>query len=195
MLRALSKDRTLIVILDDLHWADSASLNLLFHLSRALMDCRVLIIGTYRPDDVALGRGDERHPLEPILNELKRYGGDIVIDLSEARTHEGRAFVDALIDAEPNQLNEAFRAELFTRTGGHPLFTVEMLRNLKERGDLVAKFAYANWGRQDGATRQMAENAVALGGRIRVQPRFGWHGGKLAVVGDPMGALLGLLER
>ena len=105
--------RPLVILLDDLHWADSASLNLLFHLSRALMDCRVLIIGTYRPDDVALGRGDERHPLEPILNELKRYGGDIVIDLSEARTHEGRAFVDALIDSEPNQLNEAFRAELF----------------------------------------------------------------------------------
>lgn len=42
---------------------------------------------------------------------------------------------------------------------------------------------------------QMAEKAVALGGRIRVQPRIGWHGGKLAVVGDPMGAVLGLLER
>jgi len=37
---------------------------------------------------------------------------------------------------------------------------------LKERGDLVAKFAYANWGRQDGATRQMAENAVQMVQRI-----------------------------
>src|SRR5260370_38730243 len=37
---------------------------------------------------------------------------------------------------------------------------------LKERGELVAKFAYANWGRQDGATRQMAENAVQMVQRI-----------------------------
>src|SRR5277367_5364557 len=37
---------------------------------------------------------------------------------------------------------------------------------LKERGDVVAKFAYANWGRQDGATRQMAENAVQMVQRI-----------------------------
>jgi uncharacterized protein (TIGR00288 family) len=37
---------------------------------------------------------------------------------------------------------------------------------LKERGDIVAKFAYANWGRQDGATRQMAENAVQMVQRI-----------------------------
>ncbi len=40
------------------------------------------------------------------------------------------------------------------------------LEALKERGDLVAKFAYANWGRQDGATRQMAENAVQMVQRI-----------------------------
>src|SRR6266851_2644524 len=40
------------------------------------------------------------------------------------------------------------------------------LESLKERGDIVAKFAYANWGRQDGATRQMAENAVQMVQRI-----------------------------
>jgi uncharacterized protein (TIGR00288 family) len=40
------------------------------------------------------------------------------------------------------------------------------LSALKERGDIVAKFAYANWGRQEGATRQMAENAVQMVQRI-----------------------------
>ena len=42
----------------------------------------------------------------------------------------------------------------------------QALNALKERGDIVAKFAYANWGRQDGATRQMAENAVQMVQRI-----------------------------
>ena len=137
MLKALSKDRTLILVLDDLQWADSGSLNLLFHLARQLTDSRILLLGTYRPDDVALGRDGERHPLELILNELKRYHGDIVLDLSHADSNERRAFTNELIDSEPNHLDAAFREQLFTHTDGHPLFTVELLRNLQERGNLV----------------------------------------------------------
>jgi adenylate cyclase len=132
------------VILDDLHWADSASQNLLFHLSRALSASPVLLVGTYRPDDVALGRGSERHPLESILNEIKRYRGDVVIDLGAAQAAEARAFVDALIDSEPNRLDETFHRELYQRTDGQALFTVETLRNLQERGDLV-KDADGRW--------------------------------------------------
>jgi tetratricopeptide (TPR) repeat protein len=143
VLTALSRQRPLILILDDLHWADSASLNLLFHLARQLDDSRVLIVGAYRPDDVALGRTStasgriERHPFEPILNEIRRYSGDVVIDLGAAQADEGWALVDALVDAEPNRLGAAFRQELYARTEGHPLFTVELLRTLQERGDLI----------------------------------------------------------
>ena len=137
VLKALSKDHTLILVLDDLQWADSGSLNLLFHLTRQLKDSRILLLGTYRPDDVALGRDGARHPLESILNELKRYNGDIVLDLSRAGPDEGRAFTNELIDSEPNHLDGAFREELFAHTDGHPLFTIELLRNLQERGNLV----------------------------------------------------------
>jgi tetratricopeptide (TPR) repeat protein len=137
VLRALSKDRTLVLVLDDLQWADSGSLNLLFHLARELADCRILLLGTYRPDDVALGRDSERHPFESILNELKRYHGDIVLDLSRTDSNERRAFTNELIDSEPNHLDAAFREQLFMHTDGHPLFTVELLRNLQERGNLV----------------------------------------------------------
>ena len=144
VLKVLSKERTLILILDDLQWADSGSLNLLFHLARQLKDSRLLLVGTYRPDDVALGRDGGRHPLASILNELKRYHGDIVVDLSQTEAGEGRAFVDALLDSEPNHLDRGFRDELFAHTGGHPLFTVELIRNLQERGNLV-KDAQENW--------------------------------------------------
>ena len=119
-------------------------LNLLFHLARQLKDSRLLLMGTYRPDDVALGRDGGRHPLESILNELKRYHGDIVVDLSQTEAGEGRAFVDALLDSEPNHLDRSFRDELFAHTGGHPLFTVELMRNLQERGNLV-KDAQGSW--------------------------------------------------
>jgi predicted ATPase len=137
VLKALAKDYLLLLVLDDLQWADSGSLNLLFHLTRQLKDSRVLLVGTYRPDDVALGRNGERHPLESILNELKRYNGDIVVDLSQTEARDGRAFVNALVDSEPNHLGRGFRDELFDHTGGHPLFTVELLRVLQDRGNIL----------------------------------------------------------
>ena len=98
VLKVLSKDRTLVLVLDDLQWADSGSLNLLFYLARQLKDSRIFLLGTYRPDDVALGRDGGRHPFESTLNELKRYHGDIVLDLSSVDSDERRAFTNDLIE-------------------------------------------------------------------------------------------------
>lgn len=137
VLHQLSLQQPLIVVVDDLQWADSASINLLFFLARQLPPSRILLIGTYRPDDVALGRADERHPLEQVVNEVKRYYGDICLDLDEERAAQGRSFIEAYLDAQPNRLDAQFRDALFLRTGGHPLFTVEMLQNMQERGDLA----------------------------------------------------------
>ena len=127
----------LILFLDDLQWADGASLNLLFHLGRHLENYPVLILGAYRPDDVALGRNGGRHPLEPMVNELTRYQGDITIDLDAISSEIKRQFVAALLNAEPNCLSAAFQEALFQQTEGHALFTVELLQTMKEQGDLV----------------------------------------------------------
>ncbi|MFQ5813233.1 MAG: AAA family ATPase [Anaerolineae bacterium] len=137
VLRALAAKQPLMLALDDLQWADTSSTSLLFHLSRRIGGSRILLVGTYRPDEVALGRAGERHPLEPVLNELKRYYGDIWVDLSQAAEAEGRQFVDAFLDTEPNRLGEDFRQSLFRHTEGHPLFTIELLRDMRERRDLV----------------------------------------------------------
>ncbi|MFN2226291.1 MAG: ATP-binding protein [Anaerolineae bacterium] len=135
-LQKLSEQVPLILFLDDLQWADSASINLLFHLGRHLEESRVLILGAYRPDDVALGRNGERHPLGPVLHELTRYYGDVTIDLDAIPEEQGRRFVDALLDAESNCLDDQFRHDLYHQTGGHALFTVELLQAMIERGDL-----------------------------------------------------------
>ncbi len=137
VLRALAAKQPFMLVLDDLQWADTSSVSLLFHLGRRIGGSRILLVGTYRPDEVGLGRAGERHPLEPVLNELKRYHGDIWVDLGQAAEAEGRQFVDALLDTEPHRLGEAFRQALFRHTGGHPLFTVELLRDMRERRDLV----------------------------------------------------------
>jgi adenylate cyclase len=109
VLAALAAKRSLLLLLDDLQWADSASLGLLFHLGRRIGESQILIVGTYRPEEVALGRPSpsswqgERHPLEKVLAEFKRYFGPITLDLDFAQEAEGRRFVDALLDVEPNQ--------------------------------------------------------------------------------------------
>jgi predicted ATPase len=136
VLKALTAKRPLVLVLDDLQWADSASTSLLFHLGRRIGESRILVLGAYRPEEVKLGRGGERHPLAKVLTEFKRYFGDVWIDLDQADKDEARQFVDALVDLEPNRLGAGFRQALVQHTGGHPLFAVELLRDLQERGDL-----------------------------------------------------------
>jgi len=133
----IAEKNPLLIILDDLHWGDAASINLLFHLGRRIGQHRILILGTYRSAEVAIGRGGERHPMEKVLAEFKRYFGDITIDLDKAVEEEGRHFVQAFLESEANHLKDAFITNLYHHTGGHPLFTVELLRNMQERGDLI----------------------------------------------------------
>ncbi len=133
----LATEQPLLLILDDLQWADAASIGLLFRLGRSLGDSRVLLMGTYRPAEVASGRGNRRHPLEKVVSEFKRYFGDSSVDLGDVGPDESRRLVDAVLDAEPQRLSQNFRLALYDHTQGHPLFTIELLRALQERGDLV----------------------------------------------------------
>ena len=137
LLETLSAHQPLMLFIDNLHWADLSSISLLFHLAQRIDDRRILIVGAYRPEDVAHGRNGEQHPLDDILGELKHRFGNMWVDLDRSGPEKAREFVDALLDEEPNRLEEPFRRELTRITGGHPLFTVELLRDLRERGDLL----------------------------------------------------------
>ena len=131
VLKALAEKAPLVLVLDDLQWGDAASISLLFHLGRRLSESRILVLGAYRSEEVRLGRGDERHPLEKVLAEFKRYLGDVFVDLDQAEKDEARHFVDELLDSQPNHLGPGFRQGLVRHTGGHPLFAVELLQNMR----------------------------------------------------------------
>jgi serine/threonine protein kinase/tetratricopeptide (TPR) repeat protein len=133
VLQLLSR-QPLLIVLDDLQWADAGSISLLFHLGRRIESSRILIVGAYRLAEVALGRSGERHPLASVINELKEIFGDFKLELDQA---EGRCFVNAFIDTTPNRVSASFRDTLFLQTEGHPLFTVELLRGMQEQGVLV----------------------------------------------------------
>lgn len=121
-------------MLDDLQWADAGSIGLLFHLGHHLNHSRILIVGIYRPVDLTLGNEGKRYPLASVVNEFQRRFGDNQIDLRKA---EGREFVELFLDTKPNRLSEPFRGALYRHTYGNPLFTIEMLRGMQERGDLI----------------------------------------------------------
>jgi len=143
---ALSNNRPMLLILDDLQWVDGASVNLLFHLGRRLAGKRILIAGAYRPSEVTSAKAvakvstltptPDYRSLEPVILEFRRIFGDILIDLGRFPLAEGRAFINALLDCEPNALGESFRSKLFWRTKGHALFTTELLKDMQDGGDL-----------------------------------------------------------
>jgi len=134
---SLTEEKPLLLILDDLQWADPSSIALLFRLGRRIGQSRVLIVGTYRPEEVARAGAGDRPPLEKVLAELKRYQGEIELSLDAEDAADRRTFVDSLLDSEPNVFDEEFRAALLRRTDGQALFTVELLRAMREHGDLV----------------------------------------------------------
>lgn len=143
IIQNVAADKPLLILLDDLQWADRASISLLFHLGRRLASNKILILGAFRPSDIAVEFGSlsdnnlPQHPLEGVINELKVQYGEILLDLGISNEENGQNFVDALLDTEPNDLSSGFRTMLFQRTEGHPLFTIELLRVLQERGDLI----------------------------------------------------------
>ncbi len=139
VLRAVAEKRPLLLLLDDIQWVDPASTGLLFHLGRRLTNGggKILIVCAYRPEEIIRDLRGGRHLLAKVLGEFRRTFGDVWLSLSWAGEKRGRRFVNALLDSEPNRLGEHFRAALFKLTGGHPLFTIELLRTLQDRGDLI----------------------------------------------------------
>jgi predicted ATPase/DNA-binding SARP family transcriptional activator len=134
VLQTIARRAPLALVLDDLQWADAGAISLLFHLGRHLSRSRILVVGAYRPEEVASGRDGARHPLVAVVNELQRVFGDMAVDVDQAKS---RDLVEALLDSEPNRLGPTFREQLYQKTRGHPLFTVELLRGMQERGDLI----------------------------------------------------------
>ncbi len=132
---ALAERCPVALLLDDLHWADSASLDLAQHLARHTRSSRLLLVGTYR--DVEVSR---EHPLEAALRDLAR---DHLLErvpvkrLSAAGT---RALIAATLSEEGRDGAEAsddFARLLYSRTEGNPFFTQEVLHALIEQGDVA----------------------------------------------------------
>jgi tetratricopeptide (TPR) repeat protein len=133
VLIALSNERPVLLIVDDLHWVDSGSVGLLFHLARRLADAPVLIVGAYRRAEVGGTHDGGAHGLAGLVAELQRIHGDIEVRLDD---NNGREFVEALADEQGAALDTEFREALARHSAGNALFAVELLRSLEDSGAL-----------------------------------------------------------
>ncbi len=121
LLEDLGSAETLLLVLEDLHWSDRSTRDLLGFLSRSLRDSRVLIVGTYRTDDLHRG-----HPLRPFLAELDRIRGVRRIDLGPLTTGETAEQLAAIYGRTGRDLPPGFAEEVFARAEGNPFFTEEL---------------------------------------------------------------------
>jgi DNA-binding SARP family transcriptional activator len=137
VLHAVSVQRPLLLAIDDLQWADGGTAALLFHLGRRLAGSHILLACACRPEALAEPPDTKGMPsgsIWSVLQELGREWGDIWVALDRA---DGRAFVEAYVDSEPNRLGAGFRQVLYEHTEGNPLFTVELLRSFERARALV----------------------------------------------------------
>ena len=129
LLLAAARDRPLVIVLDDLHWADEPSLLLLRFAARELASSGLLILGTYR--DVELGR---HHPLARVLGEISSIEGSGRILLRGLAVGAVERYIEMTSGApSPPGLAEAVEEQ----TDGNPFFVGEVVRLLASEGKLT----------------------------------------------------------
>jgi tetratricopeptide (TPR) repeat protein len=130
LIKKLAAESPLLIVLDDLHWADQSSVALLAHLSRGVARLPVVILGTLRRTDAEL----EKHPVLEVIRELERE------DLAK-RIHLGDMGADvlgALLAAEfGGDVSEPLKRWMLETAGGNPLFVSELARLMKQNGAAV----------------------------------------------------------
>jgi DNA-binding winged helix-turn-helix (wHTH) protein/tetratricopeptide (TPR) repeat protein len=129
---ALTATRPLVLVLEDLHWSDGATLDWLAYVARRRETARLLVLGTFRPVEAVV----QGHPVRSVTQELQVHGQCAELGLtyfSEAAvaTYLARRFAGA-------RLPERFARVLHHRTSGNPLFLVTMVDALVQQGLLRA---------------------------------------------------------
>jgi predicted ATPase len=130
-LHEVSRRRTLVMFLDDVHWADPSSIDLLAYLGSKVAGLRLLLVLTYRPSDLFRSR----HPFGAVKLELQGRGVCREIALSYLSRDDLDQFLALTFPG--HHFPEEFATVLHARTEGNPLFMVDLLRDLRDRGVIV----------------------------------------------------------
>ena len=179
IVRAAS-NQPILLTFEDLHWADESTVLLLRHISTRLSSTRVMIIGTYRDDELELNR-----PLTASIGPLVRDGGALDLHPRLLSVEEVTAVVVARAGKEaPPELIDL----VFAETQGNPFFVEELFRHLRESGRLFDDDG--NWrpGFEIGETEVPQGVRLLIGQRLeRLDPRHRKALASAAVIGRTFG--------
>jgi ATP/maltotriose-dependent transcriptional regulator MalT len=129
LLDAMSEEEPLLLLIEDLHWADTSTRGFVAFLARTLCRERLLVLGTYRSDEL-----HRRHPLRPLLAELSRDANVHLVELEPLTLEE---MAEQLEDITGGRPDPGLVQRLYARSEGNPLFTEELLAvGLDGRGAL-----------------------------------------------------------
>jgi DNA-binding CsgD family transcriptional regulator len=161
MLAELASARPVLLVLEDLHWADRSTRDLLTFLSRVLHREMVAVVVTYRTDDLY-----RRHPLRPVVAELLRLPGVTAIELAPLGYAD---MADHLSALAPTPLDAVTLHRIVTRAEGNPYYGEELLAAGNGRAGSIlptglAALLLARFERVSDTAQQVLR-AGAVGGR------------------------------
>jgi predicted ATPase len=130
VMAALTAAMPLVMVLEDLHWSDPATIDMLSYLAQRREPAQLLVLGTYRPEDAVVSD----HPVQGLVQELSGRRLCTEVRLQELTAVEVTAYVAGHLGG---QVAPALAAWLYHCTEGHPLLLVNMLEHLQQQRRLV----------------------------------------------------------
>ena len=162
LLDQIAEHAPLMVVLDDLQWADKPSLQLLRHMVANTTDQRLFVVGTYRHKELS-----SAHPLTEALGALRREPGVSHIALSGLDDTEVLAFVEAAAGHDLDRDGMDLARALYRETDGNPFFVWEVLRHLSETGAIYQDDAGRWMTSSELDTMEMPESVrMVVGSRV-----------------------------
>jgi class 3 adenylate cyclase/tetratricopeptide (TPR) repeat protein len=162
LLVTASAQQPIVLVLDDLQWADKGSLLLLRHLTAADQAMRVLVLGTYRDSELA-----RSHPLLDTLAALRRQSGLSRIELSGLDDSGVLALMEAAAGQTLDDAGVDLAHAVYRETDGNPFFVSEVLRHLSETG-AIFQDAAGRWTAEDSLEQMALPDSVreVIGARV-----------------------------
>jgi DNA-binding CsgD family transcriptional regulator len=178
LLRRLSEDAPVLLVIEDLHWADASTRDLLSFLVRSMRDTRFACVATYRSDEL-----HRRHALRPLLAELQRLQNVDDIELGGFGKAELTEQIAAIMGEQPDaDMVDA----VLDRSGGNPFFVEELVAT----GDVRLALPRSLRDTLDDRLRQVGPKAQRVLRVASVSGQAVHHRILAAVVGLPETALL-----
>jgi tetratricopeptide (TPR) repeat protein len=131
---SISAKKPTLLFIDDLHWADTASLALLQYISRFILPQRILVLGTFRKEDLNPDNEGRPHPLVDALRLMGRENLYTEIKLPNLRRSDVSLLTENIVGG---RVQTELAEKLADESSGNPLFIVESLKMLSETGSLV----------------------------------------------------------